>query len=112
MALTGQALIAVDVDAAVDARAVHLGQHMEDLRRALQCRRGIRFARRQKTVGPFAIQVRAAGVGAEVAAEAAVRVDARHDVEGGRLSQLAGDGLRRVRQAAMRAAGSERGGGM
>ena len=99
--LTGQTLIAVNVDAAVDARAVHLGQYMVDFGRALQRRRGIWLARRQKTVAPFAVEVGAAGVGAEVAAEAAVRVDARNHVEGGRLAQLAGDGLRRVRQAAM-----------
>ena len=85
-------LVAVHVHREVDAGPVHRRAGVEDLGAALQARRM-----------PLAVEVHARGVGPQVAAARAVRVQVGNDVEGRRSPERAGDRIVRVGQPVQRA---------
>ena len=82
-----QRFITVDVEEHVDARFVDLVFHAQHFR-----------AGRQRWRHPFAVQVGACRIRAQVAANGAVRIHVRHDVEHGALQELARDRVGVVQQ--------------
>src|SRR3546814_20144994 len=77
----------MDIHREIDAGFVHLSQDMEHLRALLRAR----FV-------PFAVEIGADGIGAQMAATRPVRIHVGNDVEGRLLAEAARDGVVVVEQ--------------
>ena len=74
----GQGFVAVDVEKEIDAGFVHFLAHIINFRAFLHAR-----------LQPFAVEIGAARIGAQVAQRRAVGVHVRNNVEGGQIQQRA-----------------------
>ena len=84
----GQAFVAVHVEKGVDTGFVHRRAHIADFGTALQARRC-----------PLAIEIGAGSVGAQIAADAAIGIHVRHDVNHRLRKERARDRVVPVEQA-------------
>jgi hypothetical protein len=77
-----QTLVAVHIDGAIHACAHHLGEYVVNLRRSLQRRRVVLMPIVRLGRAPLTVKVRPGRVRPKMPPRTAIRIDARHNVEG------------------------------